>query len=382
MRSGNDEKVEMSAEEAYELVRLRASEEIKDDIAAWWKRRFAPTAAVIGVLVFLTGFFGGYQLIQYTAERAAEKVADQKFSEFEKRAEQLRETENDALRAVAAAEHAARKATEGASRAEAEASRHAARVEEFNRELGDLQKRAEQLRARADRIGELVLDLQADSTGEARSLGAQLQGEIQDLTARLDQLEELLTEVARETGARTEAGAKVREYQRVKETYAEASRERKAKFQQHRQFEVRVYHVAQTREEAEGAEKRLVEEGYRASAISLRTISGVYQGQMQPLEVDRGMPDENLIVYSEQDRGAAEGVGKVLSRFGEFRLISQKEAREEAAPGGAEDLREAGREALGGPEASGIAGGLLVVRRRIEQAGAEQRRLIEVYLVR
>jgi DNA repair exonuclease SbcCD ATPase subunit len=380
MSPEEDEKVEMSAKEAYELIRLRASEEIKEEIAHWWKRRFAPTAAVIGVLVFLTGFFGGYQLIQYTAERAAEKVADRKFGEFEKRAEQLRETENDALRAVAAAEHAARKATEGASRAETEASRHATRVQEFNRELAALQERAEQLRSRADHIGELVLDLQADSTGEARSLGAQLQGEIEDLNERLDRLEALLAEVAGESGARTEAAEKVREYERAKQAYVRESRERKEKFEEHRKYEVRIYYTEAARDTAAGAEKRLVGEGFRASAISVRTVSSVYQGQAAPGELKRRMPSENLIVHAEEDQPAAAAVQRTLADVGEIRLLTRQKARQELLLATERDLGERTAEPAERPQGRSIAGQLLSVTRGIEREGVDRRRLVEVYL--
>jgi len=284
MRKSEEGTTNMSHEKTYELMKIHALEEIKSNFMSWAKTRFWLCSFLLTVI----GFFGGSAWIDRGVEKCAEKELGH-----------LKQVAYETEIAGVLAENQAAKATEAA--------------EGISTNLAALEVKAQNVSAQ-------YLILQQELEGETGNIRRVVSKEVDSLKSRLEQLEELVTRLAKDTKLSENAltAYKIEVTQAVGK-----ARERDAQFNQNAKYHVSIYFNEKTRSLSDTALDTLVEAGFKAASTSILRV----QEQMRPtfrspvqMMYSRDMPDifpltENTITYTgDVARQKADDVRTLLAK--------------------------------------------------------------------
>lgn len=281
-------------------------EKCKDEILKWWKWRFSFVAFIFTLILAVGGFFGLKNLIGETVRGCVE-------GKLEKIDEILAKTVRACIlsedRTVKAGE-AAEKATEAAKKADKEAKSYAEKICSLEKDVASMNEMAE-------RVTSQFFEMQQKLEGENRNIRSVFDKDVKDLKERLACLEELVTKIAQEPQAKTEA---LESYRRKEAARERETEELMRRFKENEKYYISVYFNDKTKYLCEKALKKLGEVGFKPSGVNVIQAEEMLKtGQKKTASAERKFISAfkalkvNVITYTPDARKKATEVRDLIA---------------------------------------------------------------------
>ena len=280
MAPSQDNKQDISSQETYELLKIRALEDCKVRLLAWEKQRLSIVALVLTV----TGLIGGYHLIEYRIDKV-----------IEKRLEKMNSVTDDTKFAGMMAHERAKNAAEQAKKAEEQ-------VQAYGESFKGLQQKIELAGESATELDIKIANQRLEIEGETENVRSLIIKDVNDLRLRLDYLTKAVNALAKES---RKVPKETTENIQAIEDEKKKVRVRDHRFSTNAQYQVRIYFNEKTEELSRIAVKEVTKAGFKTSSLSNRMAEKVLsvaqmnapKGQMRPLPLS-GRMNSNTITYT------------------------------------------------------------------------------------